>query len=418
MTVKTVTLTPIADTYVSDVSNNETKNFGTSTAIELGMFGTWTYETTEMLFQFDLSQLPVGAKLIKASFEIYAYGSYGSGLTGVFLHAVTKAWGETTATWNNKPSYNSSITYPISAGYASSSTWWKWDVVDLIRLWISGQANYGLVIRKLSSGYDRVGYRFYSREYSDVNFRPKLVLEFEMPNYLIEDEGELKKPVLVTEDTKQVVQWATVGTSPVTQELFLQEAWTDLSLITPTTLQGLISDTPKLLCLPADVTYDKLNVTAVPFNQLLMPNNDLVFDNTGTISFYTLAATLQGTGKLRVIISLTSGATWHTYVNGKWLSISPTVDAVLTNGIEPSQLAYISSSDYEKLQPNPEKIRFAYALSLDTTQDKALADSLVFTKKKGEWLHYADADVSYGNDDMLVSLYKNGIFKINYEEVR
>jgi F5/8 type C domain len=183
------------DTWITNISTNENKNYGSDTKLMLGLDGTWMNENSHILIQFDLSPLS-GAKIKKATLELYCYGGYTIGfINSTNIHPITSSWLEDTVTWNNQPSYDSSLSYPPIEGFKATKAWWKWDITSLVQKWVKGElANNGMYIWHVSGdAYGRSGAWFYSSNYTDPTLRPKLVIEYDNSKYLFQDGTEIKK---------------------------------------------------------------------------------------------------------------------------------------------------------------------------------------------------------------------------------
>jgi len=94
--------------------------------------------------KFDLSQIPSNATIQEAKLYLYWYQTVNGSPAGkqVDVHHITANWSETTLTWNNSPSYEST---PIaSANFPSSFGWIVFDVTSDLQAIINGQkSNYG-----------------------------------------------------------------------------------------------------------------------------------------------------------------------------------------------------------------------------------------------------------------------------------
>ena len=92
------------------------------------------------------------------------------------VHQITSSWDSTTVTWNNQPSYNSTIEeYQIVGAYQA----YNWDITSIAKNWYSSGVNNGLMLRynNENSGRDFVD-EFYSSNTSSsyINYRPVVTL--------------------------------------------------------------------------------------------------------------------------------------------------------------------------------------------------------------------------------------------------
>lgn len=123
--------------------------------------------------------------------------------------------------------------------------------------------------------------------------------------------------------------WITVGSSPATRSMFEQHGMTDLSIIDNNAIQQLTSDTPELLCWTdeeGDSVIRQVNITAVPFPQLLLPVGDI---EVGEIESVVLNSTVSGNGVVKVLVSGDSGVNWKgAESNFGFVNIVPTMTGV------------------------------------------------------------------------------------------
>ena len=157
-------------------------NHGNEGSIQVGYYS-GCYKDFRGLIKFDLSSLPSGVTINKAYLQLYAYnysewsqdawpGPHSKTITA---YKITQDWGETTVTWNNKPSGDTGV--GATAVTSNVNTWTSWDVSDLVSKWYNGQIpNYGVYIDELN---ENKGYYFYaSSDHPNANIRPKLVIEY------------------------------------------------------------------------------------------------------------------------------------------------------------------------------------------------------------------------------------------------
>lgn len=100
------------------------------------------------LFRFDISSIPSGATIIKATFYLFYNKWTSTNPVGRMLNVyrITSDWNEDTVTWNTAPTYN-----PVASAYspvpAAVNTWIEWDVTGDIEEFVSGTSNFGWRLR-------------------------------------------------------------------------------------------------------------------------------------------------------------------------------------------------------------------------------------------------------------------------------
>lgn len=153
-------------------------NYGTNQYIYAGARSNLT---SRLLIQFDLSSIPTGASISSTDLSLYCNNVEAASGKSLSAHKITTAWDESTATWNNQPSYDGTAIDTISV--ADVSAWYAWDITSLASGWHGGTiTNYGAIIKAVNEA-DTASYkRFYSSDYTtDTSLRPKLVVEYTAP---------------------------------------------------------------------------------------------------------------------------------------------------------------------------------------------------------------------------------------------
>lgn len=101
----TVTLLPIADTYVNAAS--PTGNFGTNENIYL-LLGT-PPTRSRMLLRYDLSQIPAGSVVSDAKLSLFLRSTSSGTTLPLFVAGTTSAWEETAVTWDTQPTVDTAL---------------------------------------------------------------------------------------------------------------------------------------------------------------------------------------------------------------------------------------------------------------------------------------------------------------------
>lgn len=137
----------------------------------------WWYRT---FLRYDLSMLPAGAELIKATLHMYCHywnDNASKGTTNV--SKVTADWQESTMTWSNQPSFTG--TYLSEDKYAPAvGEWTDWDITTLVQEWVSGTPNYGLTIKNNNEGAYRYNWEIRNRRYS-AEYATYIEVEYNSP---------------------------------------------------------------------------------------------------------------------------------------------------------------------------------------------------------------------------------------------
>jgi hypothetical protein len=147
------------------------------------------------LLRFDLDDIPAGAPVSKAYLELFVrHRSNASNWLDAEVYAMQRNWIEDQATWNlatssvpwSQPGANDitsdrSIVPLDSQRLDQELVWERFEVTEIVDEWVGGQvANEGLIVKSAASS-GGIAYDFYTREASDIELRPRLVLTYGVP---------------------------------------------------------------------------------------------------------------------------------------------------------------------------------------------------------------------------------------------
>jgi hypothetical protein len=129
---------PSADTFVSNITPKQ--NYGPSIILVVGV-------GSNSLVQFNLSGIPAGATISKATLRLYVDAVAKNGSFDVYQ--LNTAWGESTVTYNSAPLLGGSATggHPVSITTANWNQFVMIDITALAQGWINGSiANNGVAL--------------------------------------------------------------------------------------------------------------------------------------------------------------------------------------------------------------------------------------------------------------------------------
>jgi hypothetical protein len=235
------TLCAVEDTYVNQA--NPGSNYGAAAELIAGFgMGPGELFARRPLVRFDLSFIPPGSVVHRATFEARLIQAHGSGPVNLDLYAITGRWGEMGATWDNQPTVSLPAAVQASAGTGVPAIL-EWDVREIAQAWVNGaMEDWGLELRGPESGafWQRT---FDSRHYTP--FCPKLVMA-------VQPAGPMPTPSPLPTAT------ATATGTPVCPEP--DGAGDDFSSATALTPDG--SLTQERICPSGDVDWWKFPVAA------------------------------------------------------------------------------------------------------------------------------------------------------------
>jgi|GEM_PF-4845264 len=179
----TVPFSPIADTYVYEASPNQ--NYGGEDILIITRITPGSY--TCGLIKFNLNSIPSGSIVNSVEIEMSLQHYDPSGLPHtVGIDNVIGSWSESNVNWINRPTPQSQNN-PFVADYSDQGNISKWtwsssvypNLKILIEAWLSDpSSNNGLYIL---GEWGAPGVVFYSRNASDSNLHPKLIINYTPP---------------------------------------------------------------------------------------------------------------------------------------------------------------------------------------------------------------------------------------------
>lgn len=211
-------------------------------------------------------------------------------------------------------------------------------------------------------------------------------------------------------------QWITIAEEPFEESLFDQVE----EGLPPVEAFNQLADRFEIY-VQTELSYteDELSIKAIPKAVIVTPTKDISIRSVETIDSFTLNINMNGQGVVKIAVSFDKGNTWHTRKNNAWSEISLEVSTMQIDGMDPTTLNAITSTEWSQLRGASETIRFAYLLSMENETDILEVQDLVSQMDmKGTWkkaVHGSHYDYEYpNNDELLVTIFEGGDYKINY----
>ena len=171
-----LTTTPIGDAYVYECNPNS--NFGSSSYLHVNPESGQLYRS---YLKFDISSIMQHDpdEITKAELKLlYVYKR--DIIRTLRVHRVTGSWSETGITWNNQPSWSSS--YVSKNVPSSGNVWWTIDVTSISVL----NDTISFVVKDATEdSTEGTMYYFYSKDYSNSNYHPKLYVEYKYTDWSV-----------------------------------------------------------------------------------------------------------------------------------------------------------------------------------------------------------------------------------------
>jgi len=131
--------------------------------------------------KFDLSTIPIDAKVIDAKLMLYQFYMGGSDNFTIGLYKVTSDWEENTINWDTQPTCSCNVE-ALCDIIVSSNIWRSWDIDVLVQGWLYGIDNYGMLLKDTDETSVNSFATFYTSDYTDDHSkRPKLEIDYYIP---------------------------------------------------------------------------------------------------------------------------------------------------------------------------------------------------------------------------------------------
>ena len=169
----------IDTTFVASSSNYNSQNLSAMTLLSIG-WDTSSYGKTRTLLKFDLPTLNKGDMVIGANLNVAAYHKsfYTTSMEDqqIDAHVITQSWNYTTVTWNNQPSYDSTVydyDFIKQSDVEGNANWKYFDITKAVKGWYEGDiTNNGILIKQHNENGTQASSAacayFWSEKYNNV----------------------------------------------------------------------------------------------------------------------------------------------------------------------------------------------------------------------------------------------------------
>lgn len=169
---------PGSDAYVNMASPYT--NYGSASVLWVGKLSDST--VYRALVQFNVSTIPAGISVLSATLKLYVDYAPSPGVTGGYTpYIITSPWNQGGVTWNNMPSFNTSV--HGSTTNINNTGWYQWNVTSIVSTWFTGTyPNYGIIIKgnELTSFENKRAYSGDAVGPVALQSSPILVIEYDM----------------------------------------------------------------------------------------------------------------------------------------------------------------------------------------------------------------------------------------------
>jgi hypothetical protein len=213
-----------------------------------------------ILLRFDIDSITPGTEIFNATLRLYAWYQSEYKNNDFHVSRLTEQWEDISATWCNRTTTElwptvggawttqgqATVLIPNKYGpdwhlaTGPYDEWIEWDITQIVRDWVeNGKPNFGIILHQtdIVNSSENQAILFYSKEYSDPNLTPQLILSVSPPPLSI--TTNLLSDGTVGTAYSQTLS-ATGGTPPYTWSIISGSLPAGLSLNSST---GVISGT-------------------------------------------------------------------------------------------------------------------------------------------------------------------------------
>jgi hypothetical protein len=233
----------VEDSWVNKVSGNEDVNYGSQG--DMRIRGDNSSYEQGCLIRFDLSAIPTNAVIDQARIRLWRTTTNVNTMTQVNGYALEGTWDEDLITWNNMPTYSSSMLAVLAPHTVTSVGWEEFDISDIARLWQNGLLeNNGVYIRYVDFESGTAVHSFVTSDTSNLSVDPRLVVDYSMDagfastgicsfagikpvsssviKLLFSSDGDLSSQKLVSKNNLLQESWSNVTTSDTISGPFVE----------------------------------------------------------------------------------------------------------------------------------------------------------------------------------------------------
>lgn len=201
----------------------------------------------------------------------------------------------------------------------------------------------------------------------------------------------------------------------LTSAIFDSEGFDDSSLLKQVPFQKY----DLLLCGQPGLAPSSRKVGIIDSPKLILSKSDISLVSIQCINQVTVVSNSAGAGSVKFILSKDSGNTWFIFDGVNWVLIDASAPSnVINSGMTLTQINSITKDQWALLNLTS-KVRFGYALNIESALDIANTDSIKLNvDMKGKWfeaINGADYRFGYANSSTAyLELCTSGDYKINY----
>ena len=184
--VQTLTIQPNASEGKDSCVYSYLPDKDRSTEVNVYAGGDSSARYSRIYIQFSVSAIPSTAVIENAALRLnYSYSYSKDVQAPIGVYRVTSTWNESTVTWNNQPTFNTTVIDTVLVPTVGTFTFMSWDVTSLVKSWSLSHyvrnVNCGMVLMDTDESTDEGWKAFQSSDATDASARPKLVITYYDP---------------------------------------------------------------------------------------------------------------------------------------------------------------------------------------------------------------------------------------------
>jgi hypothetical protein len=183
---QTLTIQPNASTGKDSCVYAYMPDADRSTEASMFAGGDSSARYSRIYIQFSVSSIPSTAVIESAALRLNYSDSYSLSVQApIGVYRVTSTWNESTVTWNNQPTFNTTVIDTVLVPTVETYSFLSWDVTSLANVWRGGRGfanvNYGMVLMDTDESTNEGWKSFQSSDDTYASARPKLTITYYDP---------------------------------------------------------------------------------------------------------------------------------------------------------------------------------------------------------------------------------------------
>jgi hypothetical protein len=276
-TIYQITLYPLADARVTSSAANT--NYGADQTSRI-------YQGDRFYIKFNFTATGITQQMPNLRYYVRFYVPAMSAYTfTIYIYATKNDWDESTITWNNKPSENS--TTAIASASPSLNTWNQLDITN----WVAANCmtktcSFIITVNSITSGYSTTYFMdVRTKDYSDQNYWPHVLIQYSALSTVTQ--------TFTVTSTETVTQTQTATETVTTTQTFT--VYSTSTITTVTTSYTTVTETTTEVVPATTVTYTSTIATETQTAWTETIHTETVYSTTTRKTTTTIPVTVYQT---------------------------------------------------------------------------------------------------------------------------